>query len=146
MQLSVLTWIIAFRCSPASSSCCCLETEKSTPFTVFNQQPYHSGIKVWAYISYDITAGGYQFIQKADWLPALGMSYNVGVDGISLPCGLLAGIVTTCGTAISWNIDERPREFFSYLMFLAASVYGVFVRLTCSCCFSSLNWPFSPNI
>lgn len=86
-------------------------------------------LSAWTYSSYDISTAGYQFIQKVDWLPALGISYHVGVDGISLPLVLLAGMVTTCGAAISWNIAERPREFFCYLMFLAASVFGVFCSL-----------------
>ncbi len=130
MQLSVLTWIIAL---PLLTGIVILllpgDGKKAPRLLSLISSLITLALSVWAYISYDITAGGYQFIQKADWLPALGMSYYVGVDGISLPLVLLAGIVTTCGTAISWNIDERPREFFSYLMFLAASVYGVFCSL-----------------
>ncbi len=130
MQLSVLTWIIAL---PLLTGIVILllpgDGKKAPRLLSLISSLITLALSVWAYISYDITAGGYQFIQKADWLPALGMSYYVGVDGISLPLVLLAGIVVACGTAISWNIDERPREFFSYLMFLAASVYGVFCSL-----------------
>lgn len=130
MQLSVLTWIIAL---PLLTGIVILllpgDGKKAPRLLSLISSLITLALSVWAYISYDVAAGGYQFIQKADWLPALGMSYYVGVDGISLPLVLLAGIVVACGTAISWNIDERPREFFSYLMFLAASVYGVFCSL-----------------
>src|SRR3989304_8116090 len=86
-------------------------------------------LSVWLYASYDIAAGGYQFQERVDWLPALGISYFVGVDGISLPLVFLSGLVIVSGVLVSWNVHDRPREFFSFLMFLAASVLGVFCSL-----------------
>jgi NADH-quinone oxidoreductase subunit M len=130
MHLSVLTFIIALPLLTGIVILLLPEAEKKAPRMLsLISSVITLGLSVWTFASYDIVAGGYQFIQKADWLPALGISYHVGVDGISLPLVLLAGIVTTCGVAISWNIDERPREFFSFLMFLAASVFGVFCSL-----------------
>ena len=86
-------------------------------------------LSVWLYASYDIAAGGYQFKERVDWLPALGISYFVGVDGISLPLVFLSGLVIVSGVLVSWNVHDRPREFFSFLMFLGASVVGVFCSL-----------------
>jgi NADH-quinone oxidoreductase subunit M len=71
----------------------------------------------------------YQFLEKYDWLPALGISYHVGVDGISTPMVLLTGIVMFTGVLISWGVDDRPREFFAFLFLLAGGVFGVFVSL-----------------
>jgi NADH-quinone oxidoreductase subunit M len=82
-----------------------------------------------AYLSYDQTAGGYQFEERVPWIPALGISYHVGVDGISLPLVLLTGIVIFTGVLISWGIDDRPREFFAFLFILATGVFGVFISL-----------------
>ncbi len=87
------------------------------------------GLSLALYAGYDVSRGGYQFIEKVDWLPALGISYHVGVDGMSVPLVLLAGLVIIAGVLVSWKIDDRPREFFSFLMFLGASVMGVFVAL-----------------
>ena len=67
----------------------------------------------------------YQFIEKYDWLPALGISYHVGVDGMSAPLLLLTGIVMFTGVLISWGIDDRPREFFAFLYLLAGGVFGL---------------------
>lgn len=86
-------------------------------------------LSIVVYASYDIAAAGYQFIERIPWIPALGVSYYVGVDGISTPLFLLAGVVVVCGTMVSWREDDRPREFFSFMMFLAASVFGVFASL-----------------
>jgi NADH-quinone oxidoreductase subunit M len=86
-------------------------------------------LSAWVYFSYDKSAGGYQFQSTFEWLPALGISYHVGVDGISVPLVLLTGIVMFTGVLISWGIDDRPREFFAFLFILATGVFGVFVSL-----------------
>jgi NADH-quinone oxidoreductase subunit M len=86
-------------------------------------------LSVFVYLVYDSNVGGYQLIERLPWVPALGISYYAGVDGISVPLVLMAGIVVLCGVMISWNVEERPSEFFAYLMFLAASVQGVFCSL-----------------
>jgi NADH-quinone oxidoreductase subunit M len=59
----------------------------------------------------------------------LGISYHVGVDGISAPLVLLTGVVMFTGVLISWGLDDRPREFFAFLFILATGVFGVFVAL-----------------
>ena len=86
-------------------------------------------LSIWVYFSYDVTAGGYQFVEKVPWLPALGISYHVGVDGMNTPLVLLTGIVMFTGVLISWKLDDRPREFFAFLFILATGVFGVFVTL-----------------
>ncbi len=71
----------------------------------------------------------YQFTQQFDWVKSLGISYHVGVDGISAVMTLLTGIVGLMGVIISWGIKDRPREFFAFFMFLVAGVFGVFISL-----------------
>jgi len=86
-------------------------------------------LSVWAYFSYNIPAGGYQLVEKIPWLPALGISYFLGIDGISAPLVLLGGIVLLCGVLISWGVEDRPREFFAFLMFLEPAYWAFFVLL-----------------
>ncbi len=86
-------------------------------------------LSTWVYFSYNTSIGGYQFIEKYDWFPPLGISYHVGVDGMSAPLLVLTGIVMFTGVLISWNIDDRPREFFAFLFILASGVFGVFAAL-----------------
>ena len=95
-------------------------------------------LSFWVYLSYDQAAGGYQFIEKYDWLPVLGISLYFGVDGMSTPLILLTGVVMFTGVLISWGddhphvmagIQDRPREFFAFLFILAWGVFGVFVSL-----------------
>ena len=86
-------------------------------------------LSTWVYFSYNTSIGGYQFIEKYDWFPPLGISYHVGVDGMSTPLMVLTGIVMFTGVLISWGIDDRPREFFAFLFILASGVFGVFAAL-----------------
>ena len=86
-------------------------------------------LSAYAYFSYNVAQGGYQLIERIPWVPALGISYYVGVDGLSAAMVLMAGVVIFCGVLVSWNVEDRPREFFAFLMFLATSVFGVFCSL-----------------
>ena len=80
------------------------------------------------FAAYD-TADGYAFIERADWIPALGVQYLLGVDGLSVPMVLLNGILGVAAVLSSWTVRERVREFFLWLLVLQAAVMGVFVSL-----------------
>ena len=95
-------------------------------------------LSFWVYFHYNQAAGGYQFVEKYNWLPVLGISLQFGVDGMSAPLVLLTGVVMFTGVLISWGdddkhvmagIQDRPREFFAFLFILASGVFGVFVSL-----------------
>jgi NADH-quinone oxidoreductase subunit M len=95
-------------------------------------------LSFWVYFNYNQAAGGYQFVEKYNWLPVLGISLQFGVDGMSTPLVLLTGVVMFTGVLISWGdddkhvmagIQDRPREFFAFLFILASGVFGVFVSL-----------------
>src|SRR5574341_314924 len=87
------------------------------------------GMSLYVYFSYNVAQGGYQFVEKFDWIPQFGISYHMGVDGVSNPLVLLTGIVIFTGVLISWGIDDRPRDFFAFLFILATGVFGVFSSL-----------------
>jgi len=84
-------------------------------------------LSAWVYFSYNYALGTYQFVERYDWLPQLGISFSVAVDGMNAPLVLLTGVVMFTGVLISWGIDDRPREFFAFLFILASGVFGVFV-------------------
>ncbi|RMF31984.1 MAG: NADH-quinone oxidoreductase subunit M [Chloroflexi bacterium] len=72
---------------------------------------------------------GYQFVEQADWLPALGVRYHVGVDGLSLTLILLTTLLTPLGVLISFSIEEHVRSFFALFLFLETGILGYFVAL-----------------
>jgi len=69
------------------------------------------------------------FEEEVVWVEELGISYHLGVDGLSAPMVLLTGMVAVAGVLISWRIEDRLREFMAFFMLLVAGVYGVFVAL-----------------
>jgi NADH-quinone oxidoreductase subunit M len=81
------------------------------------------------YFGYDKGLGGWQFEETAQWVPSLGIGYHVGADGMNLPMLALTGVVIFTGVMISWGIDDRPREFFAFLLLLTGGVFGVFMSL-----------------
>src|SRR4030067_1625258 len=79
---------------------------------------------------YDKVKGGFQFIEKIEWVQSLGISYHLGVDGISVAMVLLTSIVIFTGVFVSWiGIKHRIREHYMFLLLLVAGVYGVFMSL-----------------
>jgi NAD(P)H-quinone oxidoreductase subunit 4 len=70
---------------------------------------------------------GIQFAESLPWIDALGLNYNLGVDGLSLPLLLLNGLLT--GIAI-YSSDEsitRPQFYYSLVLLLSAGVTGAFL-------------------
>ena len=78
---------------------------------------------------YDRDAAGYQFYEEVSLVPPLGISYQVGVDGMSLLMVLLTSIIIFAGVWASWTVKERSQEFYALLLLLVTGVYGVFVSL-----------------
>jgi NADH-quinone oxidoreductase subunit M len=105
------------------------EQKKAIRITALSAAVFALVLSVWVYVTYDKAVAGYQFLEKYNWMPMLGISLHFGVDGMSAPLVLLTGIVMVTGVMISWGIEDRPREFFAFLFILASGVFGVFSSL-----------------
>ncbi len=81
------------------------------------------------FIAYDWTTGGLQFTERLAWLPELGISYFVAVDGINLPLVLLTSITFFTGVWTMWTLEYRVKEFFALMLLMVLGVYGVFMSL-----------------
>lgn len=81
------------------------------------------------FFAYDFNQGGYQFAVEYPWLNSLGITFHLGVDGITVPMILLNGVVFFAATLVSFKIGYRTKDFFFWLFLLVAGVYGVFVSL-----------------
>jgi NAD(P)H-quinone oxidoreductase subunit 4 len=77
--------------------------------------------------NYDPSNSSFQLVEKYEWLPTLGLSWAVSVDGISMPFVLLAGLVTTLSMLSAWQVDHKPRLFYCLMLMLYAAQIGVFV-------------------
>ncbi len=74
-------------------------------------------------------AAVFQFEELVSWIPALGVNYHLGVDGLSLPLVVLTGFLGLLVVLISWGINLRVKEFFVWLLILETSLLGVFSSL-----------------
>ncbi len=83
------------------------------------------GYAFWA--NYDPSSATFQLTETYNWLPQLGVSWTVSVDGISAPLVLLAGFVTTLAMLSAWQVDRKPRLFYFLILLLYSAQIGVFV-------------------
>ncbi|MBF0621921.1 MAG: NADH-quinone oxidoreductase subunit M [Magnetococcales bacterium] len=82
------------------------------------------------YAGFDTSIAGFQMVESKTWLPALGLSYAMGVDGISLPFILLTALLTPLCILSSWkSINKRVMEFMMAFLALESFVIGVFCAL-----------------
>ena len=86
-------------------------------------------LSIWIYASYEREAAGFQFYEEMPLVPPLGITYQLGVDGVSLLLVLLTSIIIFAGVFASWTVKERGQEFYALLLLLVTGVYGVFVSL-----------------
>ena len=83
---------------------------------------------LWA--RFDPTKAGFQFEEKAAWVPALGIGYHVGIDGISLFFVLLATLLTPICILASWeSIHVRVKEYMVAFLVLETFMVGMFTAL-----------------
>src|SRR6266480_4678833 len=86
-------------------------------------------LSLWIYVAYDREAAGFQFYEKVPLVPPLGISYELGVDGVSLLLVLLTSVIIVAGVFASWTVAVRSQEFYALLLALVTGVFGVFVSL-----------------
>ncbi len=64
-----------------------------------------------------------------NWFPSWGISFHLGVDGISVAMILLTAFVVIAGVLVSWNVTKMTKEFFFLLILLSLGAYGFFISL-----------------
>jgi len=83
---------------------------------------------MWA--QFDPLQADYQFVEQHRWMSDYGISYHLGVDGISLLLVVLTTFLTPIALLCSWeSVSDRVREFSFFILALEAAMIGVFVSL-----------------
>ena len=83
---------------------------------------------IWA--RFDSTSAEFQMVERVPWIPAFGIDYYVGIDGISLFLVVLTGFLTPIAFLSSWEgIEKKVKEFSIFLLALEAAMIGVFISL-----------------
>ena len=80
--------------------------------------------------AFDPANGGIQFQSSYEWLPGWGISYHIGLDGISLFMVLLSTALMPLLVWGSWRaIENRRRGYYALLLALKTGMLGVFISL-----------------
>lgn len=91
--------------------------------------PFALTLVLWASYSAAGTVAGFSFIENYPWFPAIGSSYHLGIDGISLVMLLLTTLLTPLAILTSFNIKERVKSFMILFLILETGMLGVFMAL-----------------
>ncbi|HSR15822.1 MAG TPA: NADH-quinone oxidoreductase subunit M, partial [Gemmatimonadales bacterium] len=85
-----------------------------------------AGYLLW---EFEVGEAGFQFVERVAWYDAWGVSYHVGIDGISLLLVVLTAILFPISLLASTAIKERIHLYAASMLFLEAGILGVFVSL-----------------
>ena len=88
------------------------------------------GVSVIMMMNYESGAAGFQFVEKTEWFPALGINYHLGIDGISVYLVLLSTFLTPICLLSAWHsIEKRVKEFMVAFLVLETFMIGTFCAL-----------------
>jgi NADH-quinone oxidoreductase subunit M len=70
----------------------------------------------------------FQFVEKARWIPTIGASYHIGIDGLGLLLVMLTTLLGFLALLSSWNaIQDRLKEYYAFFLLLQTGMLGVFM-------------------
>jgi len=84
---------------------------------------------LWILWQFDPAVGEMQLAERFPWIPAYGIDYSVGVDGVSLFLVLLTALLGPIVMLASWTIRERIKEYLFFMLVLETGMLGAFVAL-----------------
>ncbi|QKW48599.1 complex I subunit 4 family protein [Streptomyces buecherae] len=77
----------------------------------------------------DLPGTGYGAVERREWIPSAGISYHLGVDGLSLPLLALTAVLFTATAVYSWRQSDRPKNLVLLFLCLQTVSAGLFVAL-----------------
>jgi len=79
--------------------------------------------------SFSSSASGFQLVERAPWIPTLGVQYAIGVDGISMLLVLLTTVIVPIALLASWNVTKNVKAFHALFLLIETATLGVFLSL-----------------
>ena len=82
------------------------------------------------WVDFDRASAGFQFVESVDWLPSYGITYKMGIDGISVLFVMLSTALVPICILASWeSIQTRVREYMIAFLVLETMMVGMFCAL-----------------
>lgn len=85
-------------------------------------------VSLWVWLSIGAD-GAMKFVERADWVPGLGIEYHLGVDGLGALMLLLSAIVSLMAIAASRKVAQQPGLYFALILLLESGLFGTFTAL-----------------
>src|SRR5262245_50178189 len=105
-------------------------TDRATRWVALIASVASFAVSLVALVAFQPGMPGMQFQEQVAWLPEIGVSYHVGVDGVSILLVVLTTLLQVLAIIASWNsIDRRVREYFISMLLLETGMIGVFISL-----------------
>src|SRR5881392_2116931 len=134
MPFPILTSVIAL---PAVGAVLLLlvrgDEERSAPFArrialIVSLLVFAETLLLWS--RFNGASADFQFVERYAWIPQFGITYAIGVDGISLLLLVLTGFLTPLALLGSWeSIHKKTKAFCIFVLLLESAMMGVFVSL-----------------
>ena len=86
-------------------------------------------LSLYAWFNFKSSQPGFQFEEMYVWYEAIGSSFHLGVDGLSLTMVLLTTLLTPLAILASFTINDRVKPYMMLFLFLATGMLGVFMAL-----------------
>ena len=87
-------------------------------------------ITLFIFSTFNWSVSGFQFLERYEWAKTFGLTYTVGIDGISLPLLIISSFLTTLSAAGSWEqIHSNVKEYNALLLLFEGAIIGVFTSL-----------------
>ena len=87
-------------------------------------------LSLYLWFNFDPSTANFQFVEKYEWMPVLGLSYHMGVDGISMLFVLLTTLLSPICILASWEaIQTRVKEYMISFLILETLMVGMFCAL-----------------
>ena len=84
---------------------------------------------LYLWYAFDNTTHHMQFEFVTSWISAWGITYHVGIDGISLLLYVMTTFLTMISIIASWDVKKHIREYMMAMLALSTGMLGVFISL-----------------
>jgi NADH-quinone oxidoreductase subunit M len=87
-------------------------------------------LSLYIWFNFDPSTADFQFVEKVEWMPVLGLQYHMGIDGISMLFVLLTTLLSPICILASWEaIQTRVKEYMISFLILETLMVGMFCAL-----------------
>ena len=87
-------------------------------------------LSLFLWFEFDRTTADFQFVERVEWIPAYGITYHMGVDGISVLFVLLSTLLTPLCILSAWDaVKSRVKEYMAAFLVLETLMVGMFCAL-----------------